>query len=126
MKNLTYILLFILLSCSKQEETHFIEFHGIYATPKVTFGNASYVIVNVNGFDIESNLEPRKGGMSSEPFEVPLGWNDINDIRIFDKEGNESHFVKNLSQLGELNGLVATGVPLRSKGNITLQVFNSK
>ncbi len=127
MKPLKYILIgiaswLVFTSCEKEEETHLIKFVGAYAYPTYQF-DGDYIEIDVNGETNVTGVYPLKGGLESGYIEVPIGWNTINDVRIYNLEGEEVFYVKHISQLGELNGYVASGVPLETRGDMLLQIF---
>lgn len=123
MKKLILILL-IMSSCSK-EETYTSEFHGVYAYPEYRF-KGTMVELDINGETIRRGIYPVSGGIASEPFELPLGNNEVTRIEIFDDEGHIVYHVKDSDQQNALGGLVVTTVPFTQlSGNITVQIFRN-
>lgn len=120
MKTIKYILLLLLMGCSKENLME-IKFRGVYAYPEYTYAGERLEI-DVNGENLVLDIHPILGGIESETFLVPEGWNEVTRAQIFEGE-RIVYYVKRLEQLGELNGMVATGVPMVSKGDITLQIF---
>lgn len=120
MKPIIYILFFLLMGCSKENLME-VKFRGVYAYPEYTYVGERLEI-DVNGENLVLNIHPILGGIESETFFVPEGWNEVTRAQIFEGE-RLVYYVKRIEQLGELNGMVATGVPMVSKGDITLQIF---
>lgn len=120
MKPIIYILFFLLMGCSKENLME-VKFRGVYAYPEYTYAGERLEI-DVNGESLVLDIHPILGGIESETFFVPEGWNEVTRAQIFEGE-RLVYYVKRIEQLGELNGMVATGVPMVSKGDITLQIF---
>ena len=121
MKPLKHILLLlILIGCSKEELME-VKFRGVYAYSSYSF-EGDTVELDINGNTHTLGIHPILGGIESESFYLPEGWNEVTRVDIF-KEGKRVYHVKRIEQLGELGGMVATGVPMVTKGDITLQIF---
>ncbi|RPG37664.1 MAG: hypothetical protein CBB72_002230 [Muricauda sp. TMED12] len=125
MKTIKYILLaiacwMVFTSCTDEKE-QLIRFRGVYAYSWYEYAG-DRVEIDINGQTIKTGLHPIKGGIESGWFYAPMGWNEVTDVRIYE-DGKEVYFVKHISQLGEEGGMVATGVPLKTSGDIMLQIF---
>nr|WP_299067095.1 hypothetical protein [uncultured Allomuricauda sp.] len=116
------IVLTILISCSK-DDMQSIEFRGIYATSQMGFEDASYVEIDIEGYTVKRNVTPVNGGMRSEPFEVPVGWNWVTRVEVYNDSQEITHYAKPLDSLGTLGGLVTTGVPFKTSANVVQQIF---
>ena len=124
MKKLILILLLI-CSCSKQEEiTEKVRFTGIFATSNIQEKGADYVEIDYNGKTITHPVSYVPHGLRSGFFEIEFE-REVTSVKVFDKEGELTHYVKDISELGSLNGIVVTGVSFVSKkGDIVVQLFD--
>lgn len=124
MKRAIYLLvLLVAVSCSKEDKQS-IEFIGIYATTQISFHDASYVEIDINGTTIKRNVTSISGGMKSEPFEVPDEWNWVTRVEVYNDDQEITHYAKPLDSLGTLGGLVTTGVPFKTSANVVQQIFS--
>ena len=118
------LILLLICSCSKEEITETVRFTGIFATLEIQENGADYVEIEYNGKTIVHPVRYVPHGLRSDFFEMELQ-RDVTSVKIFNKEGELTHYVKDISELGSQNGLVVTGVPFVSKkGDIVVQLFD--
>ncbi len=87
--------------------------------------NGGYAEIDINSETIIVNAFEGSGAVNSETFSVPLGWNEVTRINIYDNNGNLEYYTKDFSEIGSLNGLVVAVVPFKTKADNTLvtQIF---
>lgn len=113
----------IAIGCSKEQQTYTSKLSAIYALPHYTY-EGGYAELDINGKTITVTTIPKKGGISSEPFELPEGNNRVTRINIYDNNAKLVYKVLSMDRLGDMNGLVVTGVPFETwGGNVTGQIF---
>lgn len=119
---LLILLALILVSCSKENLTYSAKLNGGFALPEIELNGATYAEIDVNGETIVIPVNYVPHGVRSEAFELPKGWNEVTRVELFNGEGI-THYVKPLDSLNTLNGLVITGVPFKTRGDVTVQLF---